>query len=304
MPTDVFSYKAMLTWKSLDKLQRDDKNSDSQKIRSFYIKKYIHILPIYYFTMVVALVLPVMRFSDYSAVNYVMHILLLHGFHPNWINPFNLEWYIADLALWYLIAPLLHKVIDDHKKAAVAVVVSVIGCIGYTILANKLFGAYIVANDVLERYFHTFCFLNQLPGMLIGVYLYYLLNEGDKLTKKVEYICLAIIFAMAFIFFNLNKKVLPSSLIASLLFGILILLLNRMRDVAILKPIEWIGKHSLGIYLTHNIVIRCLSDWGDNIGWIMALMIVLAITFLVGYWTEKGNSYIGDHLMKLINVHK
>lgn len=298
-----FLISAMLTWKSLDKIQKDEAGNDEKKTGFFYLKKFTHIIPIYYFTMIVALTIPELRFNDYSVWNYVMHGLLLHGFHPDWINPFDLEWYIAHLTLWYLIVPFLHKVIQKRREAGIAVIVSVIVCAIYTVFINALFGLQIIQNDTFERYFHTFCFFNQLPGMLIGVYLYYLVKNRNILNI-VLHIGISIVCSAVFVYFHFNKRFLPSSLIASLLFGCIILLLYHMRDVAIFHPIEWMGKHSLGIYLTHYIVIRCLSNWCNNIGWIMALMIVLAITFLVGYWTEKGNSYIGDHLMKLINVHK
>lgn len=73
---------------------------------------------------------------------------------------------------------------------------------------------------------------------------------------------ITVLISVIFLVLHMNKKYMTSSLIAGLMFGCLFLLCgcidSEIWKNRALAPIEYIGKHSYGIYCFHQIVINCV----------------------------------------------
>lgn len=111
---------------------------------------------------------------------------------------------------------------------------------------------------------------------------------------------MVIVFVFLFEYFDLNKRYLSSSLLAGLVFAWLFLFSYIIRFVfkkAIFKPFIWYGKYSFGIYCFHFVTISTLGhyniiSYSDMEQWIIGLIIVIAISSIVGYSIERFWIYI------------
>ena len=292
-PQLFFIISAYLTWTALDK--------KPVGYIEFLKKRYKRMAPLYYVALVTAVLIPTFRVFDISLGNYISHIVFLNGLNPLWCNGIiGVEWYIADLALFYLMVPCLRKLITNLKTAVIAFLASVILSSGALVIVNYVFSVQMTENNAYEAYFHTSYIVYQIPVLIVGIVLYYLIKEIEK--ERILR-CLAVgIFGLAvmatsigFVLLHLNKRYMTSSVIAGLLFGILFLLCseidNKFFAERVFKPFIFVGKHSYGIYCFHQIVINCLMRYTFNkenlLQWGMTYLGIATISCLIGCVTEK-----------------
>ncbi|MGN0246640.1 MAG: acyltransferase family protein, partial [Lachnospiraceae bacterium] len=207
------------------------------------------------------------------------------------------KWYIADLALFYLLAPLLFKLIKNLKSSVIATLISIVISSLSLVISNQAFASQIATNATYEMYFHTFFILHQLPIMLLGVVLYYLvklIKNGDISWEKSLFILglIGICAGGTFVVLNLNKKYACSSLIAGFAFAFLFLLCSKFTfwNKSLFKSLISIGKHSYGIYCFHQVLINCLVfisyDKNSLIQWIVGFICISVISYVVGIVAE------------------
>lgn len=292
-PQLFFIISAYLTWNGLEK------NDNNWKL--FYEKRIIRIAPLFYIGIIVSAIIPYFRLTDISAANWVSHFLFFNWINPVWINSImGTEWYIADLALFYILTPLLWKIVRNLKCCLFLLSCSVIISSSTLILYNNLIDS---NNILIEMYFNTFIFIHQFPVIMMGITLFYLIKElSCKELWNLLFITGIVITSITVIFIikHLDKRYITNSLIAGLLFSWLFLLAFQMRDLFeknVFKLLAFIGMHSFGIYCFHQIVINCvltvISQRNFCI-WCSTLGLIVLISILVGYLMEK----IQGNLMK------
>lgn len=111
-PQLFFIISAYLTWASLDR--------HPVSYRLFLKKRYSRMAPLFYVAVVVAVLIPTFRIFDISIGNYASHALFVNGLNPLWYNSIiGVEWYIADLALFYILTPILRKIITGMKSGII-----------------------------------------------------------------------------------------------------------------------------------------------------------------------------------------
>ena len=83
----------------------------------------------------------------------------------------------------------------------------------------------------------------------------------------------------------MNKKYITNSFIAGLMFGCLFLVCNCIRGESwkkkVFTPIEYIGKHSYGIYCFHQSAINCVFNLLLNnslLLWLVTVIVTIAIS--------------------------
>ncbi len=287
-PQFFFVISAFLTWRSIEKNGID---------KSFYLNRIKRLLPTYYIALVLAMLLPTVTIGEYSIGNIVAHFLLLHGLNPYWINTIlGVAWYIGDLVLFYAICPLLKKAINNLLSSLIGFVITT----GLSVLALVIynrFGTEVMGN--LEMFFTTFFFIHQLPVLMMGVVLYYIIEKtraGEvKIFRALVFLGAAIIIVLViFLVLHLNKKILASSFIAGLLFAWIFLLSHSMRwalSIKLFTPLAFLGKHSYGIYLFHYTIITCLvlipHAESNVLLWLLFYFLVIAISSIVSIAEEK-----------------
>lgn len=282
-PQLFFIISAYLTWRSLDVHGLDTK--------IFWKKRFIKIAPLYYVAIILALLVPHPKFS--SVPDLFAHILFLNGLNPVWTNSImGVEWYIADLALFYLMVPVLWKVVKDLKSAVAALTSSIVLSIAFTISTNNLVDMSVLT---YELYFHTFCIINQQPVFLMGIVAFYLVEKvknGEFSAWKVLVIAgiVVAVISSAFILLHLNKWIMTSSMIAGFAFIFLFLGFSQLK-LTRGDLLQAIGRHSFGIYCFHQIVINCFLVRVSSISslsvWVGSYVLILILSYLIGYAGER-----------------
>lgn len=174
-PQLFFIISAYLTWTYLSR----------REIRwaEFYKKRWKRIVPIFCVAIICSTLLPSFRMFDVSIGNWISHFLFLNGLVPAWTNSImGMEWYIADLALFYILVPLLWKLIRGLKCSLIAFAVSTVLSSVSLVIYNFVGGSNVQS---VQMYFETFFILHQLPVMILGIVLYYLIQEGKTGWKAL-----------------------------------------------------------------------------------------------------------------------
>lgn len=294
-PQLFFIISAYLTWATLSRHE--------VKWSKFYRKRFIRIAPIFYTALILAALIPVMK--AVSIGNWISHFLFLNGLIPAWTNSImGMEWYIADLVLFYMLCPLLWKLIHGLKSGLVAFVVSAVLSSASLIIYNALGGSDVQA---VQMYFETFFILHQLPVMILGIVLYYLVQKIDGKNAWKVLVRAGIVVSViggAFVAFHLNKRFMTSSLVAGLAFAWLFLAFWLVRDVfehRAWKPLAFIGIHSFGIYCFHQIIINCVLKMVSHSGavvWIGSLLFVVVISIGIGFGAESLQAKVQKKLIR------
>lgn len=221
-PQLFFIISAYLTWASLAK--------HDVQWKKFYKKRFIRIGPIFYTALIISTLIPMIKRE--SVGNWISHFLFLNGLVPVWTNSImGVEWYIADLALFYMLVPLLRKMIRDLRSSLIAFVVTAFLSSISLIIYNAIGGSSVQA---VQMYFETFFILHQLPVMILGIVLYYLIMkiDGKNVWKMLVGGGIGIaLIGLAFIVLHLNKRFMTSTLIAGVVFAWLFLAFWLIRDV-------------------------------------------------------------------------
>ena len=118
-PQLFFIISAFLTWKSI--------NRYGIGLR-FFINRAKRLIPIYYLSLICAMLIPTITIKDYSIGNIIAHFLLLHGFHPLWINAFFAE---CDTGKYYCFLTY-PAAFSDPNRCRVQRIISV-ACISFRI---------------------------------------------------------------------------------------------------------------------------------------------------------------------------
>lgn len=297
---------AFLTWRSLSKRGGIAKDG----LLTFYKGRIKKIAPLFYFALLLSTILPIARWQDWSLGCLITHLTFTNGLFPEWTNNWmKIEWYIADLALFYVLSPILYKYAHNLKSSILTFAGVFALNVLFTLVTNNMLANQIATDENIEMYFHTFCLINQLPVLMMGVVLYYLINHIDCKGAGFwrcfgVYAVVSISVLAAFVQFHLNKEVVTSSFIAGLLFSGLIIVMSKISSKINGGGISWysrpisalveIGKHSYGMYCLHYTIILCLKNVplvrnfdGNLWAWIGLYLFVVAVSYYVGRIAEK-----------------
>lgn len=297
-PQLFFIISAFLTWNSLSKNNNVD-------ILRFWRSRFIKIAPLYYLSLFIACMIPVIRIGEIDGIDALTHAVFLNGLFPSYTNSImGVEWYIADLALFYFLVPLLFKFAHSLKTSLVVFVLSLIINVIFTVVTNNVFANEIASIRSYEMYFHTFCIINQLPVIMLGALIYYLHDYTTKKDVQINKIlggsCVIVfLFLMAFIVFGLNKRYVTSSFVAALLFAwCTMVLLSKYPNLNGWGILSKIGQKSFGIYCVHIIVIKCvvllpfIAEYNNTYMWLILLALTIVASYFVGTMMENVTNKI------------
>ena len=303
-PQLFFIISAYLTWTSLDR--------NPVNYGFFLKKKYSRMAPLFYAAIVIAVHIPTVRVFDISIGNYISHAFFVNGLNPLWYNSIiGVEWYIADLALFYILTPVLRKTITGLKSGIYFFCFSIALSSISLLLANSLLSKQIAMDKQFEMYFHTSLILHQLPTMTIGVILYYVtkgIKEGQLNRWKVlvESGIVTVLISSVFLVLHMNKKYMTSSLIAGLMFGCLFLfcgcISSNIWKKRVFNFVKCIGKHSYGIYCLHQIVINCICAFSHKNSSLLRWLAVFSAVAVISCGVGIGGEIIEEHTRIRIKI--
>lgn len=266
------------------------------------------IIPIYYLSLALTLLIQGLgpRYwmgasaTGVTKENLLFHLLFLHGLVPQYNNSIlSVEWYLGALALFYLAAPFLYRVISNAGRALWLFVLSLflVRLIPYLFL-NPLPESDIY---VWEAYINNLSFGPQLPVLCLGILLYFLfpkiLEEQGSFTMGFGLLVIAILLLAGQIY-NQNSLFLCSE---STIFGIifLILICSQLISPCILlvNPLLCeLGRLSLPIYLFHMLFMTYYEVatpviLGNYLDCLLKFAAILTISAIWGYlvirWYDK-----------------
>jgi len=249
-----FIISAFLTFLSLGKcFAVSERNLYKKSVVKWLLKRFLRIAPLYYIVLIYSLLATKAGAGSITPLNILSHFCFLNAFFPHYINSIlSIEWYIADLPIFYLISILIFQKINTSRKAFILMSISVVCSL---IVCYLLY--YLVGNNNYDliAYFLSFSFITEFPLWAIGIFLYFLFREGliakYKGNRMISYALMAIslCFIGSLIIGGNNYMML-------FLFGIGFACLIVSQEIHTCKIINnklWasIGKNSYGIYLFH-----------------------------------------------------
>lgn len=293
-PQFFFVISAFLTWGSLSK-----RNEFSfQGYTTFIGSRLNRILPEYYLALLLALVLFLVGFKypgNLDGEGYVSHVLLVNGFIPKYCNNIlTVEWYIADLVIFYMFAPIIKIFVNNLRQSLVFFSICVLISIGFALLTQAL------GNGTCPDYYQTQCIIVQMPVLAIGIVLYYLLISKHSywLTSVVFLLTVVVAFLLYW-----RWAIMSTSLIAGLLFGWLCVTMSVVEEKGWFIRWSWLkflGKYSLGIYLFHVFIIKAFTEipafekFTMQIhGWVSIYAITILAATMLSVTLGKGREHIG-----------
>ncbi len=287
----------MLIFKSL---QKEHDKGEGISLKTWYIKRFIRLIPLYYIANLFVLVKDGLTPSYWSGTHgmtvgtVVSNFLFIHGLYPWWSNAININWYIGTLAIFILAAPLLYRLTDHIDKLFILLALSWL-C---NIICNHTIGAVDLGEDtyVWTAYWMIFSIVAQLPVLAIGMILYYILEKTDILinikrhlgNRKKSFCYAATVVCLLWLLFMIHYGAVIVEY--ALVFAILIFITFIDKIKVIENPLfEILGKYSFGIYLFHfplfDIAHKLFKQWIKNPKFEIAIcyMTVLAVSFALSW---------------------
>lgn len=301
----MFIINAFLIFNSLSKIELTREN-----IIIWWKQKFLRLIPLYWFFTILYLIVFGVKDSYYlgtlpkiSVLNILANLLFLHGFHPYYINSININWFMADLAVFYVIAPFLKKKITSFEKAFIAL--TIVTIVGYFIEKFALHVSVIEIEAIWIDYVEIMSFPAQFPIMLMGIVAYFfyiqVLQKGKICdVKKLSFMCLFMATMLTYIHVMNEEEFTVFNTIFSSGIIFLFLFIGQMIypwKIVGNNILAFIGKHSYGVYLSHRIVIKFLNTYsikGDAdkvyvrvIGFCILVLLSLMISVLAEQLIEK-----------------
>ena len=173
----MFIINGYLIFKSLDGIF-----SKGMPLKNWYMRKALRILPLYWIFTILHLIVfgRGERFylgplSEVSWLNIACNLLCIHGFFPYYINSINVNWFIADLVIWYLIAPFVYKKFNSLQKIVSGLLIMVPVVYGLLIVLYKI--PIISSEPIWKDYLFCLSFLPEFPVILLGGIIFWLEKE-------------------------------------------------------------------------------------------------------------------------------
>lgn len=259
----------------------------------FYKKRLLRIYPLY----IVSLVIYVFYVAEIDFKNFLIHVVNLHNFFPEYCHNPKPLWFMGIIFQFYILFPILFKFYMRYKKLML-----ITSIIIYLIYTGIIFSIEYTSAKALykDSNLQDVFLLTFLPQFVIGMYVGELFynNQKEKFEKmltignKLIFLLITVTVAMVLLFDErlLNygfKYISPLYSIAVTCFCIRFLkYINK-------STIQFMSRLSIGVfavYLFHEFIFSFMSIISKN--YIFGLIVVFPFTFLIGTCIQYGYEQI------------
>lgn len=311
-----FVISAMLAYSSLDfYFDNHRKKITIKLIMGWWKKKFLRLIPLYYLSLVISALMGGNAYwlgceEKVTIYNFITHVLFLHGFVPHYIDSIiGVEWYLGNLAIFYVIIPFIYKYVNSLEKAFILFVTSVFGCAA---IMSWTYSWFPMTEDsyIYQSYKGNFWIFSQLPVLLFGIVVYFIMKSDFKercvYKKWSSYIILMLSVFM--VIGQMYKQNYLFKVSETVLFGIWFggIIISQFLHKCILidnRVFQKLGEYSYPLYLFHFIILSVYMQYMPLVTGINVLDIslrfvgVLIITFIVSVILTK---YFDEPILSFI----
>lgn len=218
-------------------------------LKQYYKNRFIRIIPIFYIIVLAYTIIT----ETYTIKDFFETIFLISFFIKG-----NLDiWYIPFIIIIYLIFPLIYKLIKKYDIAGL--LISLLSVITLNLLYSICFPT---------GYHNIEIALTRIPVFLIGVFFGKMIYNKQKISPILVIASILTQLLISFIIymnldipkFHIFSRYLYCPLAISTVINISMLFsLIKNDNILILKPLKFIGNHSLEIYLIYELVKKVIN---------------------------------------------
>ena len=275
----------------------DQKRDISQFFRNRFLKLYPKVFIISLVTLILFFFIG--DYAQWSVIlrSFISTIIGLFNFYlikignvygqENYINPFLPFWAFCVLVQFYIIYPIILKIIFFTKRKFNFNNNFIIISLSTISIVSFLFYYYFRDNNLFSFYSP----LSRFWQFILGSCLYFLFQFKEKLYLKnltiYFAVILIIIWHLNFEWFYSWRKVQVLLTISTLLF-LYSNNKNFFNTILSIKPLTSLGKVSFDLYLIHMTVIYFTSLWFEQGIIVLSLILIVIITFLLVKFFKKN----------------
>lgn len=181
---------------------------------------------------------------DISLWGMLVNFLCLNGLSPTYINTVVVGgWYVGVIWLYYLIAPMLFRLIQDTSCA-----VKFVGIAWFMRVGCHLFNRLLVNDPIIVEWLEMSIF-SQIVFIALGQLLYFMIIKGDRRVSKLDQ--LIILALIAYVSLGMD-----SLMFWAMVWLCVIAVVSSVTSSALVNPVALtLGKYSYEVFLLHNIVL-------------------------------------------------
>lgn len=253
--------------------------SRSKNLKEYYIKRVSRILPSYYAILLVGIIVWDILLNqmpqDTYGLGWLRYFLTLNTWVPSgeydmWNNLWGL-WTISCFAFFYLVVPLLKKLVNNFNKSAVFMVGMLPVTFVFSKVAEKIFasiGASVPNMLAVDNPIYS------LNTFAMGICAWYAWKE----KRTGDYLKIVAVLITGLIGLNMYNRMLWGLLSALIMVTFIDWEIKNQRAVKLIKVV---GRYSFCLYLVHLPVLEIIDYMGINGVMFLALGIMLSVVAAV-----------------------
>jgi peptidoglycan/LPS O-acetylase OafA/YrhL len=274
--------------------------------RSFYWKRFLRILPLYYFFLILIFLLTVfvsnqkLYASPEGLKVLVYHLFLVQTFNNSYTY-YGFFYFISIIFQLYMIFPLLINIVRNDTVRLPFFILSVF----FSYFINRLF-------VILGIHFSGILLTDYLPlflfGMLIADSIYFKRKMHTFIFNKLlTGFCILLLIAVVIylVLFRINNQGVVKMFFAILVFIELPVVFGIVKHLKTRPLISVIAYSSYTFYLMHMIFInrglQLFAHYGltdTRLNWLFIGIIILPITMFFAYLVQRGYDRITGRFSK------
>ncbi|ORM68763.1 acyltransferase family protein [Pantoea rwandensis] len=285
---------------------------------NYFIRRFFRIAPLFYFFIVITFVRDIVIFGVWHSFEDVLKsCLFIFNLIPGSEQGFVwASWTIGVEMLFYVMFPLLFKLLDNIGKASAFFLASL--CVR---MAWQSFVGQHIQNQDEASIYYQISIIHHLPNFIVGVIAYHVYNlivhnKAHNLGIGYFLISLSLCSYIGMVYGGISFYAFGDlTTVQSLIYSMLLIGLSITSAKVIVNPItRKLGTISYSIYLCHSTIIYLLSPvfaWsasnfqGGIISYLIDIAIcmiaILPISWLTYKYIERPGNKLGRVVIKHLN---